>query len=404
MRGLRKFRARLRRQRERGAVATLIAILLAGGVVIGMLAISVDLGNIAYERSQVQNGADATSLALAGECAADAANCDPETVDDLLGGNARDAAAQYDNRTGLLNGACARGETSQVGPLAGIGCAPGDMADLGQCPPLPDWLAAETSIPYVETYAATETATGDDELFLPFSRVLAGGEAGDAGVSACARAAWGSPGSTGPTLPITIGKCDWANKTAVDGEPGLKYAPPPPYTPAGGSSTPTVPSEIAEYATGIFLHTTDEEHTCKGSPGHAYPGGFSWLANSDCVAVIEVGGTDGAPGKSEACEHSELNKYLGTEVFIPIHGAVTGEGSGGKYDIVGVASFYFAGWKLSNKSHEVYEEPEDVCTGKKCDTGSVSYIWGWFTSGQLPVGSIDPDAEDLGVTIIKPAG
>ncbi|WP_338748800.1 pilus assembly protein TadG-related protein [Janibacter alittae] len=408
MRGLMRSFSRRGNQQERGAAATLLAVLLAGGggVVMGMLAISIDIGNIMYERRQVQNAADATSLALAAECAKAATNCDPDRVDDLLGANSHDALGQY-GKTKYTDGACASGTAEQVGTVLGDCTIDGDMTDLSKCPPLPSKFS--TGIPYVETYGATKSASGD-KLFLPFSKMLVTGEADDVSVSACARAAWGPPGSTGATLPITIGQCDWANKTAVGGVAGEKYAPSPPYTPEGnGGLPPAVPAEIAAggYATGIFTHDSGD-HKCTGSPGHHYPGGFAWLANSDCVATIDVGGwVDGAPGKSDTCSASELKKYIGTEVFIPIHVAADGTGKGGKYQISGVASFYFAGWHgmsgaAPTKTYEIYQEPSAVCTDKCND--SVSYIWGWFTSGQLPVGSIDPDADDFGVNIIKPAG
>lgn len=394
-----------RAERERGGVAvTVVAFFLGSSVILGMLAISVDLGNLTYERRQVQNGADATSLALASECAADASNCDPDLVEDLLGANSHDAAGRY--RTDRYTpGVCARGTAEQVGPLDGVECVTtGDITDLAECPELPDWLATST-IPYVETYAATETGDGNSELFLPFSRALTGAS-GDAGTSACARVAWGPPGGTGATLPLTISECDWAKKTAVQG-----YAPSPPYTPVGdGDAPPPVPSEITDggYATGIFAH--DSAGTkCTGSPGLEYPGGFAWLEDSeDCVANVENGWVDGDTG-SGPCVAEELKKYLGTEVFIPIHVDHDGTGAGGKYEISGVASFYLAGWHgLSSaaptKTYGIYQEPAGVCTDPKCGTGSVAYVWGWFTSGQLPVGSIDPDADDFGAVAIQPAG
>ena len=52
-------------RRDRGAAAVLVTVLLAGGVIMGMLALSVDVGTLMLERRQLQNGADATSLALA---------------------------------------------------------------------------------------------------------------------------------------------------------------------------------------------------------------------------------------------------------------------------------------------------------------------------------------------------
>ena len=65
---------------ERGAVGTVFAILLAGGVLLGMLAIVVDVGRLYAEREELQSGADAAAIAVAQECARDdsPAGC-PET-------------------------------------------------------------------------------------------------------------------------------------------------------------------------------------------------------------------------------------------------------------------------------------------------------------------------------------
>lgn len=182
---------------EQGGVAVIVAILFSGMVIIGMLAVSVDLGNLAYERRQVQNGADATSLALAQACATDVNTCKPNSAADLLDPNARDATMQYDSRADALQGACGRGTAAQVGstPLCHSANSDAPVADLLECPPLPPWLrGAGLNIPYVETYSKTQTGTGtNDKLFLPFSRVLANGASGDKGTSACARAAWGMP-------------------------------------------------------------------------------------------------------------------------------------------------------------------------------------------------------------------
>lgn len=405
MRWLTNLRVRWSAERERGGSAVIVAVLLSGGVMMGMLAVSVDLGNLTYERRQLQNAADATSLALAAECADDpsATHCNRTQVEDLLNANARDNLHQY-NAARPGGGACA---SPAIGALPACDPPSTELAELRECAPLPTSLAG---VPYVETYTRTDTATNGDKLFLPFSRALAGGSAdGDAGTSACARAAWGPAGGTGNTLPITIGACDWANKTSVGGVPGEKYAPSPPYSPPGnGSAPPDVPSVISagNYAIGIFTHDS-ADHKCEGSPGAAYPGGFGWLDNSGCVANVVDGWVGGGPGSSEGCSASELKKYIGTEVFIPIYVEARGTGDAAEFRISGVASFYFAGWSAMSpaapeKDYEIYRQPVGVCT-VKCN-GSVSYIWGWFTSSQKPVGSGGIGGEDRGAYTILPAG
>ena len=43
--------------------------------------------------------------------------------------------------------------------------------------------------------------------------MLAGGASGDAGTTACARAAWGVPRGYTGSLPVTINDCEWRDQT-----------------------------------------------------------------------------------------------------------------------------------------------------------------------------------------------
>ena len=63
------------RRDDGGAVATVVAILLAGGVLLGFLALVVDVGQIYVEREELQTGADAAVLAVAKACATAAPAC-----------------------------------------------------------------------------------------------------------------------------------------------------------------------------------------------------------------------------------------------------------------------------------------------------------------------------------------
>ena len=60
---------------ERGAVGIFVAMLLGGGVLLGMGALVVDVGQLYQERAELQNGADAAALGVAKSCALGA--CDP---------------------------------------------------------------------------------------------------------------------------------------------------------------------------------------------------------------------------------------------------------------------------------------------------------------------------------------
>src|SRR6266704_3179830 len=65
MRGLARPTLRLLGRDDRGAVGVLVAILMGGGVLLGMGAVVVDVGQLYSERAQLQNGADAGARAVA---------------------------------------------------------------------------------------------------------------------------------------------------------------------------------------------------------------------------------------------------------------------------------------------------------------------------------------------------
>jgi uncharacterized membrane protein len=56
-------------------VATVVAILLGSGVLLGTLAVVVDVGRLYVERDELQNGADSAALAMAKACADSTPEC-----------------------------------------------------------------------------------------------------------------------------------------------------------------------------------------------------------------------------------------------------------------------------------------------------------------------------------------
>ncbi|APX03145.1 TadE/TadG family type IV pilus assembly protein [Arthrobacter sp. QXT-31] len=77
---------------ERGAIAPMTALLMVG--VLGMAAFAVDVATMYSEHAQLQNGADASALAIAQSCAAETPGpecSDPEAAAGIMGnGNALD--------------------------------------------------------------------------------------------------------------------------------------------------------------------------------------------------------------------------------------------------------------------------------------------------------------------------
>ncbi|GGN09560.1 hypothetical protein GCM10009721_41820 [Terrabacter tumescens] len=389
-----------RNVREHGAVAVIVSVLVAAGVVMGSLAISVDIGQIMSERRQLQNGADAAAMALAAmcaesgnaSCAADSAssyNPAATAVKPLANFNAKDGLSSIAS----ICAANVAGFTDTCAPAAA------DAGNLGKCNPLPTGFNA--AIKYVEVRTRTQTSSGSTVL-TPFAQALVGGGSSGTTVSSCARAAWGPPSSTGNTLPLVVGNCEWLKMTAN----GTKYAPGPPYSPAPGTSTTLLPTVIKTggYVVGIQAHAdaNNVDPACRKANGEYYPGGFGWLSETDCVASIAadatVNGETGAAVPNGCKTASNLNQWVGREVFIPIAISDTGSGTSGVYQLDGVASFFLAGYSSlpSGGTYAVYKDELNVCSSK-C-------IWGWFTSGLLPVGSSVGTGTSKGSNIVVPVG
>ena len=400
-----KLRSRIRRNRDHGAVATIVTVLVMGGVIMGMLAISADIGVVMSDRRDLQNGADATSMALARSCAKSLPECGSDSAALTSAGLISLANANAKDKTSTIASVCGANITTLTP------CGTGNVSDLGNCPP--STLAA--GIAYVETRTVTKTTSGGSALSVPFARALTGNPTGPT-VRACARAAWGPAGNTGATLPLTMGYCQWANATSVAGVPGQRYAPSPPYTTAPYDKDTPVPAEITAggYAVAILAHDSAENTTnvCGvNSNGQDYPGGFGWTAaNEPCQANFSSTGTivgDTGSLPSVCKDNSDLARYVGTETALPIAISASGSGSSSVFQLEGIATFFLAGYvKVAaaqpDQSYAMYKEPAGLCTGK-CN-GSVTYIWGWFTSGILPAGTEIGTGPSRGATVVAPAG
>src|SRR5579875_1107941 len=283
MRRLTRLLAGRRPDGERGAIAVLTATLVMF-VAIGMLALTVDLGNVTYNRAELQNGADATSLALAAACAQPSPG-QPCGVTSALttlaqqNANVTDQSMSIltDNRTCIAN---YKGTTSLLPCPNNPTTA--SATNLTTCQPWP--LSVDPSkVSYVEVTTQTLMKNGSSALPFHFAQLLSGAGKGSTSRT-CSRAAWGPAGSTGPTFPLTMGMCDWNNATAS----GTKYAPAPPYTPgpSGSKPSPTVPANVQPYTVGIFSHATSS-NMCSALPS----GGFAYLTpGSSCLLTVPSNG------------------------------------------------------------------------------------------------------------------
>ncbi|MFB9880783.1 pilus assembly protein TadG-related protein [Planobispora siamensis] len=367
---LRGLRARWRGGDE-GGIAVLVCVLLAGGVLLGMGALAIDVGRLYAEREELQSGADAAAVAVAEQCARDAGRC----------GTAPLATAR---RYADVN---AKDGTSAVETLCGrtAGGLPG-------CPPPATNLTAcigdppATSV-YVE--ARTLSRRPDGSTLLPpiLAQTLLGrDDYAGAEVRACARAAWGPP-LRARGLGLTVSLCEWRQATAE----GTAFAPAPP-------AAAPASAEVA-----LYLHTTTARHCTTRGSGGDNPGGFGWLDDLDdsCSVMVEADGTYGGdPGVSASQECQEVLADLrgdGALTYLPIFRAVAGTGQNTVYTIEGFAPFVITGYALPG-----FSEASSL-TGRRYCSGSDKCVYGYFTRALIPVkGTIG--GPDLGASIVTLIG
>ena len=194
----RSVRLVLRRD-DRGAVAVLVAMLLGTGVLLGMAALVVGVGQVYAERAQLQNGADAAALAVAKSCAL--GSCDQGLAERYAAENSSSGSAEAE---------------SVCGPDFLLSCT-ASLGGLVTCPdPVPG------NLNFVDVFTATGESGGSAPPSQSFGGSLPGiGNQGST-VRACAQASWGAP-TTASTIAITVPICAWNSATGL----GAQLGPPP---------------------------------------------------------------------------------------------------------------------------------------------------------------------------------
>ncbi|MEP7053637.1 MAG: Tad domain-containing protein [Actinomycetota bacterium] len=344
---------------DSGAVAIFVAIMAF--VLIGSLALAVDVGGRYQERRQMQNAADAGSLGVAKDCATKA-TCPVAPATTTANG-------YRSSNTTVSNSSITR----VCGPAATT--LPACPANQGpwDCPLLPGGALA--TAPYVQV----ETKAWAPPLFA--------GVFGNTGnwVRSCARASWGSPGSLSAALPITLSKCEFDNALP------LKALPIPPYP---GPSTV------------IYLHDPDPTHVCKDSrSGADLPGGFGYLSTSTCTSVISdlLGWFDDKTGNSppSSCSNAIFSALVGTTIQLPIFNDLNGSpGTNGAYRMYGYASFVLTGYQLGGQ----YKQ-KDASRGNAFPCSNPqNCISGFFVSNPVPTQGTIGGPPGTGVAVVQSSG
>ncbi|MFU8850951.1 pilus assembly protein TadG-related protein [Micromonospora sp. SL1-18] len=370
---------------DRGGVATVFGVLFAGGVLLGMLALVVDVGQLYVEREELQSGADAAAIAVARSCAADMSRCTDV--------NRRDIATQYANKNA--------GKDQVANVFTVCGSAAG-VRDLFPCPAaagnLTRCIGSVPSAPkrYLEVRTTTATRNGSRLLPPSFAQTLLGKRGYDGTtVGACARVSWGAPKAG---LAVAFSKCEWDAAT----KNGERFPAPPPYPP---NALPSPADEIV-----LRTHDAkDQNSLCPGASGPAgwdAPGGFGWLKEDGGASCITESFTAAPTGRTEQNCTAILSPIttgaaVAKALYIPIYDRVAGTGNNAKYNIIGMAAFVPTGYFFGNPAAK---RRASWLTGKRYCTGEARCIYGYFVNvlqpGPVETGPLD----SLGATVISIIG
>jgi Flp pilus assembly protein TadG len=418
---------------ERGGVMTIVGVLLATGVLLGMGSITLDVGRVLVEKRELQNSADAASVSLAKDCYATPASCTTTqaTAVALTNRNSADS-------TSTIVSVCSVNIPSSAAPTCGT--ASGAFAD---CAPLPPAFAAMPGLPYVEVRTKTRTSSGGSS----FTNWLAGAAFGGpstGAAGACARAAVGTPTDGTATLPLTFSACDWQHATGgtTGGGGGSYYASPVyngstiyGYNGAGQPLWPqpaiTPPAQLLGQEVILLSQNPPGGATqptgCATWNGHALPGGFGVLETDGDPCVIKdypYHWMHTSTGNNIGCN---LNNYVGKVINIPVFDCTadallnrepivapatppdpcdTGNGNNAYYHRAGYAQFYLSGYSL-NVTGGIPNQRKSLVSNQFPCNGSDQCISGWFLNGSLSATAISGPPSgggSFGTTGAVPAG
>lgn len=355
-------------ENDRGAVAVMFALLVTGLLGIGVLV--VDVGALYVEGRQLQNGAENAALAVAKTCAT--TGCAPAAGNDLANANAMDGFSQVElvcGTAGLPAGACpTSGERDR------FGCGP-----------------VTGTVPYVQVQTRSLRSDGSNVVPGFLARVLNPSYPG-AGVRACARAAYGSPGGLTGELPLAISECEFKYWRDLYGLVNPAY-------PAAAEAT-------------LYFHAKGDKglSNCPArNPANNMdaPGGFGWLTTSagSCETATTVSGDGQAdlgndvPKDCPALAFAAMWKQV---VGIPVYSTIYKDPVTGKvmYNIVDYAAFYLSGYKLGNGN---FQRASATLGGLPCDNPD-RCISGFFTKQAVTTSGPLMPGPGYGTTAIKVTG
>jgi hypothetical protein len=384
---------------DRGAVAVIVAILLAGGVLMGFLALTIDVGELYLERQQLQSGADSAALAIANACAKQTDGC-------ANGGAVTDLAKQYAD-------ANSADHVSNVALVCGnvpdevVPACPAPIGNLTDC--IGD--APTDGSPYVEVRLSTEMPDGTFVLPPVFAQTLAG-NSGYAGTSvgACARAGWSTSVNV---LGMTVSSCEFN----VDTQDGTSFG------------SPTNPSDELEigFWEDAFNTNTQPHHSCPATmevppqrPGALTDPGVGQAAiltgDDHCLIDIPANGqvtgfyppiVEFQPLDNDCEARARTAANNGDTVYLPVYDAAHNTPNGTVFTIVGLAPFVVTGFEFGPPPGNPigdslqFHNYISVLTGfQPCKVDFHRCLAGVFTGPVIPLDNATPG----NVSIVKLIG
>lgn len=334
-------------ERERGAVAVLVAILMTA--LIGFAALGVDVANMASDKQQLQNGADAGAFAIAQ--------------------------------------ACASGDCGDYNDVART------LAESNKN----DSEVVEVSVAFDTEGPNTVTVTAGDDTEHWFAGIF-GPDSSDSRIRSHATARWGTPlgGISDLPLAISSGLIECLANVPDSLGSGSVFQ----------EVTPGVYEIIEDPDTtpiAIYLPNFDDKNQTDGVGGcfidsHWTPGGLGWLAttsSSTCEAETAVGewapGSTGVSPPQPACKETILQDLINQTVLIPFFENPPEEpGANAEYLIKGYVAFHVTGFRWPGAK----STPEPISGCNKC-------IEGYFTKAPADTGAGNDDITDTGVVVIE---
>jgi len=374
MRGMKERRALLEgtrrgRRHDDGAVIVLVAIIVAMGMLSGLLAMVADVGQLYVERRVVQNGGDAAVLAIAQRSA------------ELPHGSIPLGEAQ--SLAGAMADANAPDQVTSVTAVCGTD-------DLGACPPVSDaWTDCRPVAGEVEHYARVRTATelpGGEDFITPwFAGFLDPDGDPQMRAGACAQAAWGPAASAEITFPMLLPMCPGT----VEGEPIW----------------------VADFDPNDPDFTADDACVMDGQSFTGLTKGFAFGefegVPKTCVDPVAVAIGDVIDVETSVTQwcgtkvETPLDALIaaGDPILVPVVGAHANQGQGQyEFTVEGFKSFTLLGYKIKNTTGG--QAPSPDWEGTPCEQNAKrSCLYGTFGPATVP-GGIGP-GPDLGVRAVS---